>query len=175
MKSKSKLYIFDIILIILLIIVDQATKYAAINLLKNQQAYSLISGVLELNYLENYGAAFGMLQNQKIFFIFIALIFLAVIIFIIIKAPDDKKYTKLHILLVMIGAGAVGNLIDRIRFNYVVDFIYFKLINFPIFNFADICVTVATFILIVLILFYYKEHDFYFLSFKNEKFRELHK
>lgn len=171
--NKRKLYIIDLLLLILLIAIDQITKYLAVIKLKDNPALNLIHGVLELNYLENYGAAFGMLQNQKIFFVFVAIIFIAIIIFVLVKAPDDKKYNKLHILLVMIVAGAIGNLIDRIRFDYVVDFIYFSLINFPIFNFADICVTVSTFLLIILILFVYKEHDFYFLSFKNEKFREL--
>ena len=171
--KKTKLYIIDLLLLFILIFIDQYTKYLAIIKLKDSAAFSIINNVLEFNYLENYGAAFGMLQNQKIFFVFVAVIFIAIIIFVLIKTPLDKKYTKLHILLVMIIAGAIGNLIDRIRFDYVVDFIYFSLINFPIFNFADICVTVSTFLLIILILFVYKEHDFYFLSYNNEKFREL--
>ena len=169
--KKIKMYIIDIILMISLIAIDQITKYIAVIRLKNNSAFSLIDGVLEFNYLENYGAAFGMLQNQKIFFVFISVVFLVVIAFVILKMPADKKYIKLHILLIMIGSGAIENLIDRIRLNYVVDFIYFSLINFPIFNFADICVTVSTFLLIILVLFVYKEHDFYFLSIKNEKFR----
>jgi len=165
--KKSKMYIIDILLMISLIVIDQLTKYWAVIKLKNNGAITLIDGVLEFNYLENFGAAFGMLQNQKIFFVFVALVFLIVIGFVIYKTPTDKKYIKLHLLLIMIGSGAVGNLIDRIRLNYVVDFIYFSLINFPIFNFADICVTVATIFLIILILFVYKESDFYFLSIKN--------
>ena len=64
-------------------------------------------------------------------------------------------------------------MIDRLKYDYVVDFIYFVLINFPIFNVADIYVTVATFILIIQILFIYDDNDFYFLSFKQKKFREL--
>lgn len=171
--NKLKKYIMDIILLIVLVIIDQYTKYLAVVNLKSQAAYNIINGVLELNYLENRGAAFGMLQNQKIFFIFVAVIFLAVIIFVLIKAPNDSKYNRLHILLVTISAGAVGNMIDRLRNNYVVDFIYFSIINFPIFNFADICVTIGTAILVIDILFVYKDHDFYFLSFKPEKFREL--
>lgn len=171
--KKIRIYIIDIVLMIALIAIDQITKYIAVIRLKNNSAFSIIDGVLEFNYLENYGAAFGMLQNQKIFFVFVSIVFLIVIAFLIYKMPADKKYVKLHILLIMIGSGAIGNLIDRIRLDYVVDFIYFSLINFPIFNFADICVTVSTFLLIILILFVYKEHDFYFLSIKNEKFREL--
>ena len=141
--------------------------------LKNQAAYNLINGILEFNYLENRGAAFGVLQNQKYFFVFVALIFIGVIVFVLIKVPTQKKYYSLNILLVMIAAGAVGNMIDRVRYDYVVDFIYLVCIQFPIFNVADIYVTTATVILVFQILFVYKTNDFNFLSFNPKKFREL--
>lgn len=173
MKSKKIFYLIDILLVIVLVAIDQFTKYLAVVSLKDKSAYSIINGVLEFNYLENKGAAFGMLQNQKMFFIFVAIVFVGVITFVLIKAPNEPKYTKLHILLVMICSGAIGNLIDRIRLDYVVDFIYFSLINFPIFNVADIYVTVSTILLIICILFVYKDHDFYFLNFKEQKYREL--
>ena len=69
----------------------------------------------------------------------------------------------------MIASGAAGNMIDRVSHDYVVDFIYFVLINFPIFNVADIYVTVSTFLFVILFLFYYKENDFNFLSFRQQK------
>lgn len=172
-KHKVKLLILDLLLLILLVCVDQFTKYTAVLKLKNQPAFNIIDGVLEFNYLENRGAAFGMLQNQKSFFVFVAVVFLGVIIYVLIKTPDDKKYTKLHILLIMIAGGAIGNMIDRLKLDYVVDFIYIVLINFPIFNVADMYVTFSTVILIIQILFVYKENDFHFLSFKKRKFREL--
>ena len=65
-------------------------------------------------------------------------------------------------------SGAIGNFIDRVRFGYVRDFIYFKLINFPVFNVADCYVTISVAIFIVLILFVYKENEFDFLSFKKK-------
>ena len=173
MKGKKALYLIDILLLAVLVALDRYTKYLAVMRLKDKPAYIIINGVLEFNYLENKGAAFGMMQNQKYFFVFIAIIFLAVMLYVLIKCPDDKKYLKLHLLLTFIGAGAIGNLIDRLRFDYVVDFIFFSLINFPIFNVADIYVTVSTAVLIILILFVYKDHDFYFLSFKEQKYREL--
>ena len=173
MKGKKALYLIDILLLAVLVALDRYTKYLAVMRLKDKPAYIIINGVLEFNYLENKGAAFGMMQNQKYFFVFIAIIFLAVMLYVLIKCPDDKKYLKLHLLLTFIGAGAIGNLIDRLRFDYVVDFIFFSLINFPIFNVADIYVTVSTAVLINLILFVYKDHDFYFLSFKEQKYREL--
>ena len=76
-------------------------------------------------------------------------------------------------MLSLIAAGAIGNMIDRIRFDYVVDFIYFVLINFPIFNVADIYVTVSTVALVVLLLFVYKENDLNFISFKQKRYREI--
>ena len=174
MKLKKKLLIFlDLLGICALVALDQYTKYLAVIYLKDKPAYIIINGVLELNYLENKGAAFGMLQNQKAFFIFVAVVILSVIGYVLLKTPDQKKYRILHLLLSLIAAGAIGNMIDRIRLNYVVDFIYFVLINFPIFNVADIYVTVSTAALVILLLFVYKENDLSFISFKQKRYREL--
>ncbi len=78
-------------------------------MLKDKQAFKIIDGVLELNYLENKGAAFGMLQNQGGFFIFVAVIVLGVIAYILYKTPNDRKYTLLHVLLSLIAAGEIGS------------------------------------------------------------------
>ncbi len=172
-KQKMHLLIADFLGLAALVLADQFTKYIAVIHLKDQPAIPIIDNVLELNYLENRGAAFGMLQNQKIFFVFVAILILTVIGYVLIKAPEKKKYTILHVLLVMIASGALGNMIDRLRFEYVVDFISFVLINFPIFNVADIYVTVATVVLVILLLFVYKEDDLNFISFKQKKFREV--
>lgn len=172
-KGKILLLFLDLLLLALLVAIDQYTKFIAVQRLKNQPAFNIINGVLEFNYLENRGAAFGMLQNQKVFFVFVAVIFLCVIAYVLVKAPLEKKYLKLHILLVMIAGGAIGNLIDRLRFDYVVDFIYIVLINFPIFNVADMYVTFSTALLVIQVLFIYKENDFNFLSFNQKRIREL--
>lgn len=171
--KRASLLVTDFMLFVILVIADQLTKHLAVVKLKNQAAYNLINGILEFNYLENRGAAFGVLQNQKYFFVFVALIFIGVIVFVLIKVPTQKKYYSLNILLVMIAAGAVGNMIDRVRYDYVVDFIYLVCIQFPIFNMADIYVTTSTVILVFQILFVYKTNDFNFLSFNPKKFREL--
>ena len=159
-KQKNLSYLLGVAGFVIGLILDQFSKYLAATDLKQSGPNVLINGVFQLRYLENRGAAFGMLQNQKIFFVFIAVIFLSVIIFVLLRTPDDRKYRKLHILLTMIAAGAIGNMIDRLRFDYVVDFIYFSLINFPVFNVADIYVTTAAFLLVILILFFYQEEDF---------------
>lgn len=174
MKLKKKLWIlFDLVGICALVVLDQYTKYLAVIHLKDNKPFIIINGILELNYLENTGAAFGVLENQKAFFIFVAVVVLSVIGYVLLKTPDHKKYGILHISLSLIAAGAIGNMIDRIRLNYVVDFIYFSLINFPIFNVADMYVTVSTAVLMILLLFVYKESDLNFISFKQKRYREL--
>ncbi len=172
--KKKKFLLLDFALLLILTFFDQLAKYFATLHLKGASPVSLIDGALELDYLENRGAAFGLLQNQRIFFILIASFVLLAILYVIFLLPEEDKYNKMHFLLVMMASGALGNLIDRIRTDYVVDFISFILIHFPVFNVADIYVTISTFILAFLFLFHYKEDDFAFLSFRQQKkVREL--
>ena len=105
-KRKSIILLIDVIFLAILIFLDQITKYFAIVYLKGQESLKVVDGVFEFNYLENRGAAFGMLQDQKFFFVFIAVVILAVIAYVLFKTPNQKKYTKLHIALVFIAAGA---------------------------------------------------------------------
>lgn len=155
----------EAVLTALLVILDQATKLAAVSALKDREPFVLIPGVFQLQYLENRGAAFGLLQNARIFFLTVTLIALVVVIYVLVRLPLKRKYIVLRFLMVLIAAGAVGNMIDRVFLGYVRDFLYFSLIDFPIFNVADIYVTCATILLILLLLFYYKEEDdFAFLS-----------
>ncbi|MCR5674395.1 MAG: signal peptidase II [Lachnospiraceae bacterium] len=175
LTPKKKIFlIVDAALCLILIALDRVAKILAIRHLREEPAIPLIRGVLELNYLENHGAAFGILQDQKVFLVLIAALILFIIAYVLIVLPDDKKYNILHILLVLLAAGAVGNMIDRMTTDYVVDFISFVIIHFPIFNVADIYVTVSTFVLVFLFLFFYKEKDFAFLSFRlQKKYREV--
>ena len=155
----------EAVLTALLVLLDQATKLAAVSALKDGGPYVLIPGVFQLQYLENRGAAFGLLQNARIFFLAVTLIALAAVIYVLVRLPLKRRYIVLRFLMVLIAAGAVGNMIDRVFLGYVRDFLYFSLIDFPIFNVADIYVTCATILLILLLLFYYKEEDdFAFLS-----------
>jgi signal peptidase II len=171
--NRKRLLVLDVLLLIVLIAVDQVTKYLAVENLKGQDSYVIIDGIFELHYLENRGAAFGLLQNQKIFFVLIAVIILALIAYVLWKTPYHRIYIKLHMALIFIAGGAIGNLIDRIRLDYVVDFFYFSLINFPIFNVADVYVTFSAVALVILLLFVYKETDLEFLSFRTKKFRDV--
>lgn len=146
-------------LTILLVLLDQWTKELAVRFLQGQEPFVIWDGVFELHYLENRGAAFGMLQGQQWFFLIIGIIVFAVVLYLFHNMSRDEKFWPLRLIAVCILAGAWGNMIDRVRLSYVVDFFYFKLINFPIFNVADIYVSVGTAVLILLILFYYKDED----------------
>lgn len=168
-KGKWIAVIIDILAVIILLIADQYTKYLAVLHLKGQPAFGLIDGVLELQYLENRGAAFGMLQNKKALFIFMSIVMLTVAFYVILKLPQNKKYTPWHVFLCFICAGGIGNMIDRVRLEYVVDFIYFKLIDFPIFNVADILITIGTILFFLVILFFTKEEELSFLKFNIRK------
>ena len=140
--------------------IDQLTKYLAVQYVKPVGSIPVIDGFFQLTYVENRGAAFGIMQNKQWFFLIITLAVLAGLIWISGKIPEERHFTPLKICLYFVGAGAVGNMIDRIFRKYVVDFVYFSLINFPVFNVADIYVTVAAVMLVILILFFYQEEDF---------------
>ncbi len=161
------------IVIAVLVVLDQLSKIWAVARLKDDTGIDLIKGVLKFYYLPegNTGAAFGILSGHRILFLFIAGLVTLVIIYALVKIPAMRKYQILRIMLVFIAAGGIGNMIDRFRLGYVIDFIYFYLINFPIFNVADCYVTVATIVTALLILFKYKEDDFKELeaAFKKEK------
>lgn len=170
MKDKRiKAGLIGFIGIFFLTALDQWTKYLAVTFLSGKPSIPLIPDVFELHYLENRGAAFGIFQDKQIFFLILTTIYLIGAVWIYFRIPAEKKYTLLHMVLVILTAGALGNFIDRILHHYVIDFFYFSLIDFPIFNVADIYVTVAVILLIISILFVYKEED---LTFLNKKKKE---
>lgn len=167
------LYVISILVVILGVALDQYTKYLATLHLKDHSVV-LIDGVFQLQYLENQGAAFGLLQNQQLLFLLVTIVTLVFLTILYVRMPVIKRYIPLRICMLSIASGAIGNMIDRIRFQYVVDFFYFELIDFPIFNVADIFASVATCVLAVLLLFYYKDQDFdiVFNSLKFKKHKE---
>ena len=170
-KTKTKSYLFAAIGFLLTLALDQWTKYLASTILRRLESFSLISGVFELRYLENRGAAFGIMQNRQIVFVAGGIIILAVILYLYQNMPFTPHYRPLRICAVLLASGAVGNMIDRVKRDYVVDFFYFRLIDFPIFNVADIYVSVATVVLILLVVFYYKDEDLNHIL-KNRKKKE---
>lgn len=158
-SSRSRYYLAALSGIILGVMLDQATKYLAIVNLKGQKPYIIWKDVFQLEYLENRGAAFGLFQNQRLFFFLSVVLIVIAVLWFYVKVPMNKHFLPLRMCAVLVMSGAIGNFIDRLRLNYVVDFLYFKLINFPVFNVADIYVTVAAFSFFLLLFFYYKEED----------------
>ena len=161
-------YLKALAAVIILILLDQFTKHLAVlHLLPLQGGKILIPGVFRLLYLENRGSAFGMLQNKQTFFIIFTIIVLVAILIVYSHMPQTARMLFLRIDLVLIFAGAIGNFIDRIRQGFVVDFLYFELIDFPIFNVADIYVTCSAVAFFVLVVFVYKEDDLAFMEKKK--------
>ena len=158
-KTTRKNYIIALAFSIVLIILDQVTKYLAVIHLKNSEGIDIVPNVFKLHYLENRGAAFGIMQGRQGFFFIMTVIVLVAIIYVYGKIPVEKHFMLMRICSILLFSGAIGNMIDRSIQNYVVDFLYFELIDFPIFNVADIYVTISTIIFIISILFYYKESD----------------
>ena len=148
-----------ILFVSLLILMDQWTKSLAITHLMGQEPIVLIPGVLELVYVENTGAAFGTFRGMRTVFLILAPAVSAALFVWFLRLKSERKYLPLSFCLLFIIAGALGNFIDRLRLSHVVDFIYFKLIDFPVFNVADIYVTCSCILLILLLLFKYKEDD----------------
>lgn len=144
-----------------LVALDQYTKLYVVNHLKGQPPVVLVKGVFEFLYSENRGAAFGMMQGRQGLFFLIGVAVLAAAAYAMYRMPDwsSERYHLMKLCVIMITAGAIGNMIDRISRGYVVDFLYFSLIDFPIFNVADIYVTTATGLLLVLLMFYYSEEE----------------
>lgn len=156
---KKIYYIKSFLFVLLLVAIDQITKYLSVIYLKDINSFPIIKGILEFTYLENYGAAFGMLQNKTWFFILLTIvvsIFLVVHFYRISKAGTMPMVPSLLLVLL---SGAIGNFIDRILYGFVVDFIYVRIINFPVFNVADCYVTISVALLIIYLLFIYKDEE----------------
>lgn len=168
MNSVWKRYGIFGLLSVLLIALDQWTKVLAYDKLRIDGPFVIWDGVFELLYSENRGAAFGILQGQKWFFLLVAAAVVIVILIFLNKMPNEKKMLPLFFCSVLLASGAIGNVIDRITRGFVVDFLYFKLIDFPIFNVADCYVVVAAGLLILLTGFVYKDEDLEFLSSKEK-------
>ena len=139
-----------IIMIILGFIIDRITKVYAINNFINSPYEG---SLLNFTYLENRGAAFGILQDSRIFFIILTIIIVGYLFYYFMK-NYKTNFSLLNIALSFIISGALGNFYDRLFNGYVVDFIEFDFVNFPVFNFADILVTVGSILFIIYLLFF---------------------
>ena len=156
-KSAAARAALPLLVIAALVALDQAVKrWAAANLSPFDEI-PVINGFISFTYVENRGAAFGLLQNGRWFFIPVTSLILLVIIYFYVKLPQTRAYKFVRATLVLITAGAVGNFIDRLFNGYVVDMLEFKFITFPVFNVADMCVVTGTFALAFVMLFIVKD------------------
>ena len=135
---------------VLLVAADQISKWYVSTHFYLGQSVPVIPDVFHFTYWTNKGAAFSMLQDKRWFFVVFTILVIGAILFYVVKKKITDKAFLLSVTLVI--AGAVGNLIDRVRIGEVIDFFDFCLINFPIFNVADVCVSIGAVILLISIM-----------------------
>ena len=149
--------VWSIALLVILIGADQALKYWTVTHLALGESTALLPGVLQLTRLHNYGAAWSSLSGKTVVLLIVTTALLIAVAWLLVKKIVRHRLGVAAGLFIL--GGGLGNMIDRVTQGYVVDFLYFKLINFPIFNVADCYVTVATAVIIVLFLFHYRDED----------------
>ena len=158
--------ILPIIAVVVLILLDQGTKFWALASLKPIHNMTLVEGFMDLTFVENRGVAFGMFSGQSWFILLLTGIIAAGLIWFYKAMPKKKEYFPLRVSLVMVLSGAIGNIIDRLFRGYVVDFFEFTFFEWPVFNVADIYVVVRVILLALMLIFVVKEED---LDFKKKK------
>ena len=156
---KIKILIIPIIIIALLTAIDQFSKFYIRTSFKLSESHEVIKGVFAITYIQNKGAAWGIMQGQRIFFLILTTVIILFAAFVLYNIFGNHKYIMLTITLIILISGAIGNMIDRFKYGYVVDFFDFKLIDFPIFNVADIYVTCSMILIFILLMFVYKDED----------------
>ena len=134
------------LVVILTVTIDQATK-AAVTVNLEHQSMTLIPGVIDIVYVENTGAAFSIGQGGGLFFIIVAVAFLIGAMFTVWNKPDLPM--GLVVSIGLVAGGGMGNMVDRLMEGYVTDFIATRFIDFPVFNVADMCVTVGVFATVI--------------------------
>ncbi|MGI6703097.1 MAG: signal peptidase II [Clostridia bacterium] len=131
------------IVVIAVLVADRVTKFLCLQYLVPLGTVPVINGVFHLTYVENTGAAFGMLQGKNWFFIPAVILVSIVLVYLIWSMKDASRYMRISLALIL--GGAIGNLIDRLWLGYVVDFLDFRV--WPVFNVADSCVVVGAVLL----------------------------
>lgn len=149
-KKSPRVYILYAAIVAIAVAIDQVTKYLAVKYLTEVSTIPLIEDILHLTYVENTGAAFGMMKNSRWLFMTVSVI--AIIAIIAILWRYGRELVAASVCLSMVLGGGIGNMIDRVALGYVVDFIDFRAINFAVFNGADSFVCVGAFFLIIYLL-----------------------
>ena len=137
-------------LAVLVAVIDQVLKYLVVNFLVKTNPTEIIPNLFTLTYVENKGAAFGMLSDARWIFITFTIIITAFLIYILFKKRINNKLFLTSVVLII--GGGIGNLIDRIFLGYVVDYLSISFFP-PVCNFADYCITIGAVLLVIYILF----------------------
>lgn len=139
------------VLAAVIVLIDQLLKYLAVTFLQPAGSVEVIPNLFSLTYVENRGAAFGMLADMRwVFIVFTVLVILALAWIVIRRRPQSKLFFASAVLLI---GGGIGNLIDRIWLGYVIDYLSLSFFS-PVCNFADYCITAGTVLLVIYLLFY---------------------
>lgn len=141
----------------LLIVVDQLSKWAILQNFDLYEEKILLPGFLSLFYIQNRGAAWGIFEGRMIFFYIITVFVVGYLIYMFHKEKTDSKLVGVSFSLIL--AGAIGNFIDRLVNGFVVDMFRLDFINFPIFNVADMCLTIGVALMLIHVLFFEKEEN----------------
>lgn len=149
------------VVILILTAFDQIVKHIIDTDFAVGESRPLIQGIFSLTYVQNSGAAWGSLAGKRVFLLLVTFIILcgAVFVYTRLARIGERRYTPLRVSLVFLISGAIGNMIDRITRGYVVDMFDFCLIRFPVFNVADIFVTCSFVVIVVLMLFCYRDDE----------------
>lgn len=147
-----------ILIIVAVIALDIFSKYLAVVYLLPIDTFPIFQNVFHLTYIENTGAAFSLFAGKRLVLIAFTAVFLAFLIFYLFRSVRKRqKFLWAHVAISFIIAGGLANLIDRIRLGYVVDMFDFRLINFAVFNVADIFVTLGTILFLLCAFFFERE------------------
>lgn len=148
-----KCFIFEALLVIVVIMLDLITKYYAFKILptKPNQSSEFINGFMDFVLVKNFGASFGIFSGKTELLIAFTIISLILLMLIwIFYLRTYSPVVKISIIFIL--GGGIGNLVDRITFGYVRDFLHFSFFDFPVFNVADSFVVIGTFILIIYLI-----------------------
>lgn len=150
-KKKYIVFLLQLVAAAVLVLVDQLIKKAAVDSLKGQDDIVLIKNVLGLTYAENTGAAFSAFSDSTLMLSVVTLLMLVAVVAFLFFAKIPNKAVNVGVTMIL--GGGVGNLIDRFEQGYVVDYIETLFVDFPVYNFADICVTVGVAIVCVCLIY----------------------
>ena len=145
------LYVFYILIVTILVILDQYTKNLVVMNIELGKRIPLIDNFFSLTHVRNYGAGFSILQNERVFLTALSIVAIVILTYMLIKAKKNDTISIISYILII--SGALGNLIDRVRLGYVVDFLDFIIFgyDYPVFNIADSFITVGCFVLIIMV------------------------